>query len=282
MKEFVEVHELVPERLWALDEIRRTTMFVVNGDDRAMLVDTGFGLSDLRGIVSRLCGDKPVLCVNTHAHGDHNSGNSQFNTVAVGRFDEPFSHNMKTPEQRETGKKGLLSFIGNSLEGYAFDPAAWKPGSAGRMIPLTEGDKLELGGMIFRVMETPGHTLGSIALLEESLGWLFTGDTVLTWEVWGQLGISSALRVYADSLERLAALEDLTWVYPAHAADDPPEGYERYRLPPELLRIYAEGTRRIVDGKEQGRDYTEKNPAFCGMRYVLFSCGGMAYDPERI
>ena len=55
MKEFVEVHELVPERLWALDEIRRTTMFVVNGDDRAMLVDTGFGLSDLRGIVSRLC-----------------------------------------------------------------------------------------------------------------------------------------------------------------------------------------------------------------------------------
>ena len=91
----------------------------------------------------------------------------------------------------------------------------------------------------------------------------------MTWEVWGQLGISSALRVYADSLERLAALEDLTWVYPAHAADDPPEGYERYRLPPELLRIYAEGTRRIVDGKEQEGLYRE-NPAFCGMRYVLF------------
>lgn len=282
MRDFAEIQELVPGKLWSVDEIRRTTMFVVNGRDKAMLVDTGFGLSDLPGIVRKLCGEKPVLCVNSHAHGDHNSGNNQFPVVYVGRYDEPFSHDGKTPEERENGKKGLLSFMGSSLDGYDFDPETWHPGPAKKAIPLTEGEALELGDMTFRVLETPGHTLGSIALLEERLGWLFTGDTVLTWEVWGQLETSAALRVYADSLEKLAALPGLTWVYPAHAADTPPTGYERYRLPPALLRVYADGTRRIVAGEDPGRDYAEKNPAFPGMRYALFSCGGMAYDPERI
>ena len=44
--------KVIPLRpdLWALDEVGKTIMYVINGRDKALLVDTGFGLSDLRRI----------------------------------------------------------------------------------------------------------------------------------------------------------------------------------------------------------------------------------------
>ena len=105
----------------------------------------------------------------------------------------------------------------------------------------------------------------------------------MTWEVWGQLSNSSALRIYAQSLEKLAGYEDrVDYVFPAHSMEKRPEGYGRYWLPPSILSIYAKGTRAIVEGKLQGRPYTEINPRFTEAEYVHFEVGGMAYDPKRI
>lgn len=99
----------------------------------------------------------------------------------------------------------MVAFLGDRVKGYPFDESAWHPGPAEKVIPLSDGEIIDIGGYQFTVIETPGHTLGSIALFEPKKRWLFTGDTVLTWEVWGQLGNSTALRIYAQSLEKLAA-----------------------------------------------------------------------------
>ena len=98
----METYKIVPLRdnLWAIDEIGKTVMYVVNGTEKALLLDTGFGFVPLREVVRSLCGDKPVVVVNSHGHGDHNSGNNQFDVVHVGRFDEPASHAVITPETR--------------------------------------------------------------------------------------------------------------------------------------------------------------------------------------
>ena len=41
---------------------------------KAMLIDTAFGLGDLKGLIHKLIGDKEIIVCNTHCHIDHVSG----------------------------------------------------------------------------------------------------------------------------------------------------------------------------------------------------------------
>ncbi len=78
----------------------------------------------------------------------------------------------------------------------------WNPGPARKICTVRDGDIFDLGDKKLKVLEVPSHTLGCIALFEEKKGWLFTGDIMLTWEVWGHLNpgksplAPSALCVY--------------------------------------------------------------------------------------
>lgn len=272
----MEIYKIVPlsDNLWAIDEIGKTVMYVVNGTEKALLLDTGFGFVPLREVVRSLCGDKPVVVVNSHGHGDHNSGNNQFDVVHVGRFDEPASHAIVTPEDRVQFQQ--MFFEQFTAQGGSLPE--WNPGPAPCVAVLCDGDRIDLGGYSFEVLECPGHSPGSIALFEETHRWLFTGDLLLTWEVWGQLEGSTALCVYQKSLERLAQYESrVDKVFPAHWVD--PCGFPPYQLPPRILSLYAQGTARIVSGEDKGVPYP-----FGGkpMRCAFFEIGGMVYDPTRI
>ena len=55
-------------------------IWLVEGREKALLVDTGLGVGDLRGEVEALT-DKPVIVANTHGHGDHSGGNYAFDRV---------------------------------------------------------------------------------------------------------------------------------------------------------------------------------------------------------
>lgn len=86
----------------------------------------------------------------------------------------------------------------------------WNPGPARKICTVRDGDIFDLGDKKLKVLEVPSHTLGCIALFEEKKGWLFTGDIMLTWEVWGHLNPgksplapSASLRVYYESLLKL-------------------------------------------------------------------------------
>ena len=70
----MQLFRIIPleKDLWAIYEIDKTVMFVINGTERALLLDTGLGLTDLKEEVLKLCGEKSLIVVNTHAHVDHN------------------------------------------------------------------------------------------------------------------------------------------------------------------------------------------------------------------
>lgn len=129
------------EGAWAI-EMGSVRAFLVAGDACAMLIDTGTGGVDLRRAVQGLTA-LPVSIVNTHAHYDHISGNSAFDTL--------FAH------PRELG---ILAKAGYKAH------------------PVSDGSGFDLGGRILRVISLPGHSPGSIGLWDAEAGFLFAGDTV--------------------------------------------------------------------------------------------------------
>ena len=77
-----------------------------------------------------------------------------------------------------------------------------------------EGDFVEMAGLAFKVLHTPGHTPGSICLLCENV--MFSGDTLF----WGSCGRTDlpggSWTTIRGSLKRLAELSGDYDVYPGH------------------------------------------------------------------
>ena len=78
-----------------------------------------------------------------------------------------------------------------------------------------EGDRIEAGGLIFRVIETPGHTQGGVSYAVDEEKTVFTGDTLFCESV-GRTDLGGNIRELMDSLfHKLYALDGYA-VYPGH------------------------------------------------------------------
>ena len=159
--------------IWSIEE-RNVRAFLAVGGDRALLIDTGYGGGDLAGLVRGLTA-KPVQVVLTHADMDHVGAAAQFDTV--------FAH---PAEFDRYASRGL-------------------PGPPPK--PLWEGGRLDAGGLEFEALLLPGHTPGSIALLERRRRLLIAGDTVQTAEVY-MFGPGRSLAAYIHSLNKLWSMRD--------------------------------------------------------------------------
>ena len=148
--------------------------YLILGSERAVLLDTGMGIADLRVEIERLT-DLPVVVVNSHGHYDHIGDNH--------RFSEVWAFDADTDVARiEQGKScaDCVEYMENGL--YlelpgGFDPATYeiRPSQVTRR--LQHLDVIDLGGRTLTVHHTPGHTPGSICLLDSRDNLLFTGDT---------------------------------------------------------------------------------------------------------
>lgn len=183
MSEQVYTYSQFAPGLWVIEE-KGVRCFLAEGPERAMLVDTGFGGGDLKQTVSQLT-DKPVFVVNTHADMDHIGCNGQFGPALMhpAEFDRYHS-----------GAKGA------GLEA----------------LPLWEGHILNLGNWNFEVLLIPGHTPGSVALMDWKNRLLIGGDSVQAGNIF-LFGPGRNLPAYLASLEKLAALEkQIDTVLPSH------------------------------------------------------------------
>lgn len=65
---------------WEIDEFDCASMFLLVGSEKAMLIDTGMGVGDIRGAIEMIT-DKPLIVVLTHGHIDHTGNAVQFPEV---------------------------------------------------------------------------------------------------------------------------------------------------------------------------------------------------------
>ena len=83
-------------------------------------------------------------------------------------------------------------------------------------IELAEGGEVRFGEIRLTVLHTPGHTEGSVCLLDRDAGLLFSGDTLFAGG-WGRVDLPGGdPAAMAESLGRLTELEDAVQVFPGH------------------------------------------------------------------
>jgi hydroxyacylglutathione hydrolase len=137
------------------------------------------------------------LIVSTHGHWDHIGDNT---AVATATGAEIAVH--PADRARLTDPQPL-----------------WAPFEIVPSVPaveLAEGGVIRFGSLRLRVLHTPGHTEGSVCLLAEDEGLLFSGDTLFEGG-WGRIDLPGGdATAMAESIARLAGLEDRVGVMPGH------------------------------------------------------------------
>lgn len=173
----------VDDNDWAIEcDMVRAWLFT--GTEKALLVDTTLVQGNLAETVQMIT-DLPVMLVNTHADTDHISCNDQ--------FDLAWMH-----------EKEFSLYASRAGEGFA------KP------CVLSEGDTIDIGGRVFEVLHIPGHTEGSIALLDRENRILVAGDTISANPVF-LFGESRDIPVFQQSLLRLKELStEFDKIYTSH------------------------------------------------------------------
>jgi glyoxylase-like metal-dependent hydrolase (beta-lactamase superfamily II) len=85
-------------------------------------------------------------------------------------------------------------------------------------VDLAEGGVVRFGEIALEVLHTPGHTEGSVCLLERDEGLLYSGDTLFA-GAWGRTDFPGGdAEAMVASLARLTGLEDHVGVFPGHGA----------------------------------------------------------------
>ena len=67
---------------WEIDEFDCASIFLLIGEEKAMVIDCGMGIGDLRGAIEMIT-DKPLIVVISHGHVDHTGNARQFDEIWI-------------------------------------------------------------------------------------------------------------------------------------------------------------------------------------------------------
>ena len=205
-----EVYKITPNTfaIYEPHQAEEVISYLILGKEKALLFDTGMGISDIRAVVTQLMQDGglkpplPVIVLNSHTHDDHVGGNWQFDTI----------YSMDTDFSRQNAKGSIADaqdelspgqICGELPKGFDAKTYRTKPWTITKYVH--DGDKLDLGNRTLEIISTPGHTPDAICLFDRAHGLLFTGDTYYPATIW-LYRPETDFDAYAKSIARLAAL----------------------------------------------------------------------------
>lgn len=143
-------------------------MYLIEGTDKAVLIDTGLGVGNIKGYVEKLT-RLPYIVIHSHGHLDHVGGASLFESVYINPKDISLLYNHSTIDGRKAYLESLLGKDFVSEDDFVVFREV-------ECLPTQEGDLFDLGGLTIEVIEAPGHTPGSLCFLIREKRILFTGD----------------------------------------------------------------------------------------------------------
>jgi len=186
--------------------------YLILGEKRALLFDTGLGVGGIRAIVQGLT-SLPVSVLNSHTHFDHVGGNADFEDVLG--MDTDFTRQSAQGDPLVSEKVFAPGALCDGLP-KGVDPGNFvlRPFKISRTV--RDGERIDLGGRTLQVIATPGHTPDSICLFDAAHGLLFTGDTFYLGPIY-LFAPETSLPDYFSSVDRLARLAPgVKLLLPAH------------------------------------------------------------------
>lgn len=194
------------DNTWRIED-HGVRFFLLTGREKALLIDSGMQVHNAREIAESLT-DLPVFLLNTHADMDHIGSNAE--------FAECYMH----PEE-------MVNYHVNNT-----------------VIPVNDGDILDLGDRPLQIIHLPGHTAGSIAVLDMNNRVLISGDPI---QQNGRIFMFGAHRNMNDYIKSLAKLNQMTdrfeELWPSHG-DIP--------IRPELIGQLLEGSKKVINKEIPG------------------------------
>lgn len=180
-----------------------TNTYIVYTDDlEAIVIDPADDVLKISNKIDELNLNLKYI-INTHGHGDHIAGNKHL-------YDK-YSCEIIIHEKDASMLQDTTSNFSLYLGIVGDQPKA--------DITVKENDIIELGDLKFIVIETPGHTKGSICLYEKEEKVLFSGDTLFNRSIGRSDLPGGSMRQLLKSLEKLLSLPGDVIVYPGHSED---------------------------------------------------------------
>lgn len=216
-QEWFEVYRLTQDTLAIYEpyQFEEAISYLLLGKEKGILVDTGTGIGNLKKLVTELT-DLPVSVVNTHTHWDHIGANHQFDTIICFNDPECIGKLLKGVDNARLQPSITGDSIWKSLP-EELDLASWEIPSVKPTNLLEDGEIIELGeGRTLEVIYTPGHSPGSICLLDKKNRLLFTGDTFFPGPLYAYPE-DVDIDLYRKSIDRLSGrIEEYDYLCSGH------------------------------------------------------------------
>lgn len=189
------------------------SVYLVEGENRAILIDSGTNIPDLKKIVEGIT-TKPITFYLTHAHGDHAG-------PGINDFDEIYLNAAE------------MTIAKNSLRNYK-----------GKINYLTDGEIIDLGGREIEVIFTPGHTPGSVTFFDKANKYGISGDAFGSTNL---LVFTNLATVYAtaDRIVRYMEHYGIEKLYPGHYDGENIETLQR-------VKDIKEFSMKLITGELKG------------------------------
>lgn len=238
-----EVYRIRPDvfAIYEPKQFEEVISYLILGEKRAVLFDTGLGVKRISATVARLT-PLPVTVINSHTHFDHVGGNAEFQTIW--NRDLPFSlqnmHGVSNDYSRDAlAPERLCGTLPPGTNAKSFSIRPWKSTHT-----LQDEECIDLGGRELEVIFTPGHTPDSLVLFDRKNGLLFTGDTFYPGPIY-LFTPETDFTAYTRSVARLAALKsDVQLLLPAHNVPI---------AEPFYLNLLAGAVQQVQSGKAKFR-----------------------------
>lgn len=185
--------EKMCEGFWRIRDSRQDCCYLIEGDERAAVIDTCMSDEPLLPMLETLT-DKPIDLILTHAHIDHMYRAEEFRKVYVHEREKA----CYTKGSARLTRFGSMAFRVN-IKKYPVHSYAC----------IAEGEEFDLGNVTLKCIGAFGHTPGSMILVDEAHKAVICGDAVGSGSgVWMFLPDCTSVADYADSLDKtVKALE---------------------------------------------------------------------------
>jgi glyoxylase-like metal-dependent hydrolase (beta-lactamase superfamily II) len=236
----------VEKDVFVIEEPWFVQSYLINGKTRSALLDTGMGFLNIRSAIQPLLKNH-VAVFNTHWHFDHIGGNALFNNIGI-------ADNEAHLIARDIPNSKLSQMLGPGFESEefslpsGFDLEDYMIKDSQASFTIKGGDRFDLGDRALEAIATPGHTHGSMSLLDRDARILFVGDFVYQDTFFVQFE-DSDITQYIQSLENMIArMDEFDSIYAAHG---------KYPLPNTFLTEVLAAFNKIKAGAQPGEiDYS--------------------------